>query len=153
MFPHPTCRLAMFTLAVLLGLTQFAAAQTADRGPDPLRLPPVVGVNSPLPRFEATPARPKAMLPLYSTLVTLQAADAMLTMRGLNAGAHELNPLMRNSTAMTVTKVATMATTVVIAEKMWKRNKPAAIAALIAANAVSGIVVARNARIVSASQR
>jgi hypothetical protein len=95
--------------------------------------------------------RPRLMLPLYSTLAALQGADAYLTARGLAAGVHEHNPLMRRGNGiMTVTKMVTTATTIVIAEKMWKRNRAAAIATMVAANAVTAAVVARNARIVSA---
>lgn len=153
MFPRPTRWIVLTAAVALLGFGQVASAQSVDGPRDGLRLPPLVGVNSPVNPFDVTPARPKAMIPLYSTLIGLQVADAALTVQGLNAGARELNPLMRNSTSMTLTKVATMATTVVIAERMWKRNKPAAIAALVAANVVSGVIVARNARIVSATGR
>lgn len=152
MFPRPTRWIVLTALVALFGFGQMASAQSVDGPRDGLRLPPIVGINSPISQVtEVTPIRPRAMLPLYSTLIGLQVADAALTMQGLNAGARELNPLMRNSTSMTLTKVATMATTIVIAERMWKRNKPAAIAALVAANVVSGVIVARNARIVSAA--
>lgn len=36
-----------------------------------------------------------------------------------------------------------MATTVAIGEKMWTRNRAAAIATMVAANAVTAVVVAR----------
>ena len=94
----------------------------------------------------------------YSTslllLAALQVADAFLTVRGLEAGVHEQNPLMRGSRGvMAITKVLTTASTIVIAEKMWKRNRIAAIATMVAANAVTAVVVGRNARIVSAARR
>jgi hypothetical protein len=126
-----------------------------------LRLP--AGERVPAPVFvDATATgvdgvdgrRPMVVLALYGSLATLHAADAALTVKGLGAGAHEVNPLMRGDRrVMTLTKVATTAATVLIAEKMWKRNKAAAIASMVAANAVTAVVVARNAAIVSAARR
>jgi hypothetical protein len=123
----------------LLGFAASSSAQILERAPEPVFAGsvPVDG------------ARPKVMIPLYGTLAALQGADAWLTMKGLDAGVHERNPLMRgNRGVMTLTKAISMATTVAIAEKMWKRNRAAAIATLVAANAVTAVVVARNAQIV-----
>jgi len=98
-------------------------------------------------------SRPPLLAPLYVSLVGLQGADAALTVKGLNLGLHERNPLMRNGVAMTVTKVLGSATIVLMTEKMWRRNRLAAIATIVAANMVSGAVVWHNARLVADQRR
>lgn len=144
MFPRPTRWFVVLAASMLVTLAPSAWAQSIERAPEPARL---------AARVPDT-ARPKAMLPLYSTLAALHAADAVLTVQGLDAGVHEQNPLMRgNRGVMTLTKMVSMATTVVVAEKMWKRNRAAAIATMVAANVVTAVVVARNANLVNQAAR
>jgi hypothetical protein len=97
--------------------------------------------------------RPPLLLPMYVSLVALQGADAALTVRGLELGLRERNPLMRGGVGMTVTKVLGTATVVFVTEKMWRRNRLAAIATIVAANVVSGAVVWHNARLVANQPR
>ena len=95
--------------------------------------------------------RPAALPVLYGSLVGLQAYDLYSTHQGLSRGAQENNPLMQgvvgNSTAAIVTKAASTAVTIAIAERLWKTNKTAAIVTMIVANGVMGAVAANNARV------
>lgn len=110
--------------------------------------------QAPRPTFRVDvvgPAKRPMTLPLlYGTLVALQAADFYTTNKGMALGAHETNPLVRNGTSGTTLalKAASTATTIFIAEKMWKKNRAGAIALMLATNIVYGAVVANNARVI-----
>jgi hypothetical protein len=91
------------------------------------------------------------MLPaLYASYTALQAYDIYSTRQALSRGAVEANPLMQgvagNTGAMIAVKAAVAAGTIVAAERLWKTNKPAAIAIMVASNGVAAMVAARNAR-------
>ena len=60
--PRPTRWIVLTAAVALLGFGQVASAQSVDGPRDGLRLPPLVGVNSPVNPFDVTPARPKAMI-------------------------------------------------------------------------------------------
>lgn len=94
--------------------------------------------------------RPVALPVLYGTLVALQAADFYTTKKGLSLGARETNPVMRggDTNTMVFVKAASTAATILIAEKMWKKNKAGAIAMMLATNVDYGAVVANNARVI-----
>ncbi len=51
-----------------------------------------------------------------------------------------------NTGAMIAVKAAVAVGTIVAAERLWKTNKAAAIAAMVAGNGVAALVAARNAR-------
>jgi hypothetical protein len=93
--------------------------------------------------------RPSLLPALYVAQAALQAMDAHSTYSAIGRGAHEANPLMKgvvgNKGAMMAMKAGVAASTIWIAEKMWKRgNRLGAIVTMVAANSVTGIVVARN---------
>ena len=94
--------------------------------------------------------RPRALLPLYIGFGALQALDAHSTMRAVNAGRAERNPLIApfadRPGAMIGVKAAATAGTLAIAEKLWRRNRAAAVTLLIAANVGYAAVVAHNYR-------
>lgn len=98
-------------------------------------------------------SRPPLLVPMYVSLIALQGADAELTVRGLDLGLHERNPLMRGGVGMTVTKVLGTATVIFVTEKVWRRNRLAALATIVAANLVSGAVVWHNARLIGNQPR
>jgi hypothetical protein len=94
-------------------------------------------------------SRPGFLPALYLAQSALQAMDAHSTYSAINRGAHEANPLMKgvvgNKGAMLAVKAGVAASTIWMAEKMWKRgSRVGAIVTMIAANSVTGIVVARN---------
>ena len=96
------------------------------------------------------PQRRPGLLPaLYVAQGALQAMDAHSTYSAISGGAHEANPLMKNVVgnkgAMLAVKAGVAASTIWMAESMWRRgNRVGAIVTMIAANSVTGFVVAHN---------
>jgi hypothetical protein len=98
--------------------------------------------------------RRPALLPgLYAATVALQALDAHSTMTALKRGAREANPAMQgvvgNRGAFVAVKAGAAAASIFLAEKMWRRNRVAAIAMMAVVNGVSAAVVAHNYRVAS----
>lgn len=95
-------------------------------------------------------SRPPALTALYVSYAALQAYDVYSTTRALGRGAREANPLMQSVVASTPGFIAVKAVaglaTVVGTERLWRKHKAAAIAVMFAANSVSAVVAARNAR-------
>jgi hypothetical protein len=99
-----------------------------------------------------TPEKRPAVLPfLYVSLAGLQAYDVYSTRQGLLHGAREMNPLMSpvagDMAGMIVAKAVSSVTTIVMAERLWHRNKAAAILTMVAANSAMAIVAMNNARV------
>ena len=92
----------------------------------------------------------RPLLPaLYVAQGALQAMDVHSTYSAISGGAHEATPLMKNVVgnkgAMLAVKAGVAASTIWMAESMWKRgNRVGAIVTMIAANSVTGFVVAHN---------
>jgi hypothetical protein len=97
-----------------------------------------------------SPSRPAALPALYASYAALQAFDVYSTRQALARGAREANPLMQgvvgNTGAFVAMKAGVGIATIMAAERLWKTNKAAAIAVMVASNGVSAIVAARNAR-------
>jgi hypothetical protein len=100
--------------------------------------------------------RPAALTGLYASLAGLQVFDVVSTARGMKQGAREANPLMQgavsNSAMFWSIKAATTALPMIMAEKMWKRNKVGAIVMMTVANSVAATVAANNARVLRAAR-
>jgi hypothetical protein len=98
-------------------------------------------------------SRPAALPALYVSYAAFQAFDAYSTEHALARGAREANPLMQpvvaNRTAFWAVKATATLATIAAAEHLWrhKRNRKAAIAVLVASNAVAAVVAARNASV------
>jgi hypothetical protein len=92
--------------------------------------------------------RPAALLPLYVSFAALQLADVHSTSRALDNGAVEANPLMKgfagNKASLIAVKAAGGAVAIYASERMWKTNKTAAIAFMIATNSAMAWVVHHN---------
>jgi len=71
-------------------------------------------------------------------------------------GAREANPTASpfagNTGALIGLKTATTASSIFFAERLWKKNKMGAIVSMVAANAVTAMVVAHNYRVVNQLQ-
>lgn len=131
--------------ALMLLAVATVPAVAADDAAAPAAAPTVVSA-----RLTRAVSRP-AMLPaLYASYTALQAYDVYSTKQALTRGAVEANPLMQgvvgNTGAMIAVKAAVAAGTIVAAERLWKTNKAAAIAVMVASNGVAAMVAARNAR-------
>jgi len=80
--------------------------------------------------------------------VGFQALDVVSTMRAIERGHTETNPLMRDvagrPAAMVAVKAGSTAATVWLVRRLAKRNRVAAVATMVAIDAAYAAVVARN---------
>lgn len=96
--------------------------------------------------------RPSALIPLYISLVGLQALDIHSTRQGLRSGAtRESNPLMKafveNDSAFIAVKATTTAGTIFITEKLRKTRPKTAVVLAAALNIGMAAVVVNNYRV------
>ena len=123
---------------------------------------PARAQSSETPEFTAPPifemsvnvkpvARPKLMVPLYSTFAGLAASDVYLTWSAVHHGAVEANPLVRpiarDASGLGAFKFATGAVTVLAVERLRRDHPRAAMWTLAAANAGMMWVVWHNAQV------
>jgi Domain of unknown function (DUF5658) len=153
---------AVFPVAVAVffsaGIAAPAAAQqTTLPAPhetaDLASLDPVLASPPPaLAADRASHRRPTALIPLYASFATLQALDLHSTHYALGRGAVEANPLMgtvaNNEVGLMAIKAAGTAGVIFASERMWTRNKAAAVVFMIAANSAMAWVVQHNYRAV-----
>lgn len=94
--------------------------------------------------------RPVALLPLYVSFGALQILDAKSTLDAVARGGVEANPVMKGFAskplALVAVKAAGTTGVVFVTEKMWRKNKPAAIVFMLAANSAMALVVNNNYR-------
>jgi Domain of unknown function (DUF5658) len=95
--------------------------------------------------------RPAALIPLYASFIALEALDIHSTRSALAQGAVEANPAVRgltgSSLGMVTVKAAGTAGLIFASEKMWRKNKAAAIVLMIATNSAMAWVVEHNYRV------
>jgi hypothetical protein len=94
---------------------------------------------------------PRGLQPaLYAGLITLQTLDAHSTLRAIDAGYVEQNPLMRWSidhpVALVGLKAAASTATIFVAERIRKRHPMRAVAFMAAVNTAYAVVVLHNYR-------
>jgi hypothetical protein len=127
----------------------FAADETAKAATTPLDLTSAIRVNG----ANSTVSRPAVLPALYVSYAALQVFDVYSTRQALAQGAREANPLMqpvvKNQTTFWAVKTSAAVGTILAAEHLWKKknNKKAAIAVLVASNAVAAAVAVRNASV------
>jgi hypothetical protein len=128
-----------FSTVAFAGETELERAQRLDAAQ---RIAPVTS------SYVSTAKRPAALPALYATLGVMQAWDAYSTSAALKSGATEANPMaapfVHNSGSMVGLKVAATAGTILFAERMWKTNKVAAIAMMVAINGATAAVSMHN---------
>jgi hypothetical protein len=94
--------------------------------------------------------RPGALPVLYASFGALQALDAATTFRALDRGAAEANPVLTgiasNRGAMVAVKAASFASTVYLTERLWKKNRVAAVVTMLCVNSAYAAIVAHNYR-------
>jgi hypothetical protein len=87
---------------------------------------------------------------LYGGLIALQALDAHSTLRAVDAGFVEQNPLMRwtveRPAALVAMKAAASAATIAVAEVIRKRHPKRAVAFMAAVNSAYAVIVLHNYR-------
>ena len=94
--------------------------------------------------------RPAPLVPLYVAFVGLQALDVHSTFSALEGGAREANPMVRsalgNPAGLFLLKAGTAAGVVLVTEKLWPRNRTAAVITMIALNSAYATIAAHNYR-------
>jgi hypothetical protein len=147
----------ILAMVIILGLSGSSAASAAQGEETPLERARRVDAarEALLPPPVVSPtnmARPAVMPVLYAMLGAMQAWDVYSTSSALKAGAREANPVAGNAGSMIGLKAATTASTIFFAERMWKKNRVAAVALMVAINGATAAVSMhnmRNARIAS----
>ncbi len=85
---------------------------------------------------------------LYGSLIALNALDIVTTRKMMAKGGTELNPLMKGAAGSTHLmlglKLTTTAATILIMDRVGKRNHRAAVIAATAANLLMSAIVANN---------
>jgi hypothetical protein len=88
---------------------------------------------------------------LYGGLIALQALDTHSTLRAVDSGYVEQNPLMRwtveHPVALVSMKAAASAATILVAEKIRKRHPKRAVLFMAAVNTAYALVVLHNYRL------
>ena len=150
-------RIAAITLLslTLSGLPAYAAdrpandatAATPTTAETTTAAPPVYRTLSPT-EWVAANRRPKALSGLYASFAALQMFDVYSTRRAISGGAQEANPMMKNvvgnKAAFYTVKAAATIAPMLAAERLWKKNKIAAIAVMAASNGVMAVVAMHN---------
>ena len=97
------------------------------------------------------PPRPEALPALYVSFATLQALDAYSTWKAVNGRrAREANPVLTGISGslpkLLIAKGASTAASVYVVERLWKRNRKAAVLTMVGINAAYAAVVTHNYR-------
>jgi Domain of unknown function (DUF5658) len=159
----PKLRLARLArLVVAVSSLSVTLSLVAEAGPSSvLQAGPIVAgayrahpTTRSLERHEAGPLarepRPGALIPLYMSFGILQALDGRSTLTSVNRGYREMNPIVSPAAGsrglMVATKLVTTTATIAGAETLWRRNRVAAVLALIGINVAYAAVVAHNYR-------
>lgn len=94
--------------------------------------------------------RPAALVPLYVSFAGLQALDVHATLAAVQNGGREANPVVRSTldspVEMLLLKSGAAAGVVLISEKLWRRNRTAAVITMIALNSAYLTIAANNYR-------
>lgn len=97
-------------------------------------------------------SRPAALLPMYAGFIALQGYDGYSTIKALNRGAVEANPLMRGvvkcPVALISIKGVAAAGVVFAAERLWRaKHRKAAVILMAVTGGMMVAVGANNARV------
>jgi hypothetical protein len=91
------------------------------------------------------------LMSLYVTTAITQALDIHSTLKALDRGGVEMNPLLSgltgNKAAFIAVKSAVAAGSILAARRLAKRNKVAAIISMVAINAAYGLVAHHNYKV------
>lgn len=146
----------------VFGAALMMAAGTARAQDVPLAartLSPLFTQNTPVTVVRSEPAADTRtgsdrgiLIPLYVSFASLQMLDAHSTIRALDAGGVEQNPLMKGvadkPAALIALKAGVAVTTIALAEKVRRRSRVGAIVLMAALNSAYATVVAHNYRTV-----
>lgn len=153
---------SMVSIVVVLGVVE--ARQASGQVMLEALLPRAVLASAQTVAIEARPlavqeesARPVPLVGLYVSLASLQVLDITSTRRALNAGGVEANPLVAplagSPLAMLALKAGVTGATIYASERLWKKNRMAAVLTMIGLNAAYGAVVAHNYGVAARQRR
>ena len=95
--------------------------------------------------------RPSLLPGLYASFAALQMFDVYSTQRAIAGGAREANPMMKtvvgNKPTFYAVKAVSTVAPMLLAERLWKQNKIAAIAVMAASNGIMAVVATHNASV------
>ncbi len=138
---QPSVSPALIGLAIAQMTTQPAQPQLATPQPA-VQVMPAIGRPT---------ARPRGLVPLFASYAVLQALDVHSTLRAINGGAVEGNPVMgpivNRPGAMVAFKAATTVGAVFAAERLARHNRFAAYGLMFALNSAYAFIVVHNYRV------
>ena len=151
---------SILSLVTLLGLidARSASAQDLVEALLPLAAFAVAATAAVEARpFVQTTARPAPLVSLYVSFATLQALDVASTRTALRAGSVEANPLVapfaRSPLALTAVKAGVASAMIYASERLWKKNRKAAVLTMIGLNVAYGVAVAHNYGVAARQKR
>ena len=116
----------------------------------PVALGAASPIAAPAPRLATSSAASPSFVALQIGFGALQAMDVYSTMRALDAGSTEANPLVRGAArhpmALSTVKLAGATSSLLLLRHVNTRNRILAAATLAAVNGAYAIVVTRNLR-------
>lgn len=134
-----------------LGMARAVAGQDAPATVDITPFAAPHSVALPAGDRDAAP-RPRGLVPLYVSFAALEALDVHSSLRAIDRGAREANPLFagldRWPSAVGALKGGSFAAVVLLTEKMRRRHPKAALLTMIALNSSYCWIVAHNYRTV-----
>jgi hypothetical protein len=117
-------------------------------------------IDTPLtvqPAADRSSRRGLLITSLYVSFIALQALDAHSTIRALDRGARESNPMIapfaENTAALIALKAGTAAGVIYMTDRVRRHNRVASIVIMAAANSVYATIVARNYRVAQQAGR
>ena len=148
-FSHPTLVVALTAATLALSPARLVATSCDES------VPPACAATletptapAPPPAHDRTLRMPKGHVWLETSFLALQAVDVHSTLRAIDQGGHEANPLLRHvahsPTAMLAIKSGAAALTVYANERFWKRKPRAALTLMIAESTLYAVIAAHN---------
>lgn len=135
--------LAVVLAIILAGASASVSAASTD---EKQILAPSAAVQAAWEQEQRRP-EPAALKALYGSYAAVQALDMWTTVAARRNGAREQNPLMSGNVAQGLAFKSLMAAGTITATKaLARKNRKAAFVTIIAANTVTALVAANNAR-------
>jgi hypothetical protein len=151
-------RLLSLTAALLIGIPTAVAAQApADMLASATAAAPAVTVI-PAPTLRVpTDPRPTGLSAMYVSLASLEAYDSYSTLKAVNLGAVEGNPLMSglvdHPAEFLIRKSVVTVASIYTAEHLWRTHKRrSAVLVMVLTNGVMTAVAAHNASVLHAQR-
>lgn len=134
---------------------EFDAAAASARGSDDAAQstqPTPLGVFFPPPELK----RPRPLVSLYVSFAALQGLNAHSALPSLRGPAREMNPVLASygstPVKMLAIKAGMTAGMIYLSEKLWRKNRAAALAVMIGVNSALAVATAHNYRVANGAR-